>query len=40
MLHCEYYREAIRKTIVDTIRSHALPVYTEGFVRENVYNVE
>ena len=28
LLQCEEYREAIRKTIVDTIMIHALPVYT------------
>ena len=31
MLHCDYYREAIRTTIVDTIRSHALPVIYRRF---------
>ena len=40
LLNCEDYREAIKKTIMDTIRVHALPVYTEDYVRENIHDVE
>ena len=40
LLNCEDYCEAIKKTIVDTVLTHALPVYREDFVRENINNIE
>ena len=40
LLNCEDYCETIKKTIVETVLTHALPVYTEDFVRQNINGIE
>ena len=40
LLNCEDYCEAIKKTIVDTALTHALPVYAHDFVRQNINYIE
>ena len=40
LLNCEEYCEAVNKTIVDTVLTHALPVYAEDFVRQNINGIE
>ena len=40
LLNCEDYCEAIKKTIIDTVLTHALPVYAEDFARQNINGID